>query len=173
MSVLTPKFRRAYEFTTSAAIEGGFSDIREDRGGRTMNGFTQRLYDGWRFTHGLPKRDVRLIEEEEKEQIAHDEFWVPAQCEPLPEPLCIAVFDMAFNSGPWNAKLTLQRALRVKQDGVIGEKTVRAAQDPEAMLRFLMKRAAFIQDIVLNDRSQVIFLEGWINRLLLLQAWRP
>ena len=170
---MTPAFRRAFEFTTSPAIEGGFSNHRDDRGGPTMNGYTQKLYDAWRVTHGLPRRDVRLIEDEEKELIAYDEFWVPANCEALPEPLSIALFDMAFNSGVWNAKITLQEALRVRQDGVVGEKTIKAAKQPDALLHFLMKRGAFIQQIILNDRSQAIFLEGWICRLLLLQAWRP
>lgn len=169
---MTPAFRRAFEFTFSPEIEGGRSNHANDRGGLTVNGFTQRLYDTWRTTTGRPKRSVDLIEEDEKAQIAYDEFWTPCNCEALPEPLSHAVFDMAVNSGSWNAKLTLQRALRVRADGVIGPLTLKAAKEaPDAVLAFLKRRGAYLQEVLLTRPDQVVFIEGWINRLLI-QAWR-
>lgn len=168
---MTPAFRRALDFTLSPDIEGGFSNHPNDRGGRTMNGYTQRLYDTWRATTGKAKRSVEEIEDHEKVQIAYDEFWTPCNCEALPEPLSHCVFDMAFNSGSWNAKLTLQRALRVRADGVIGPITIKAAKQPDAVLAFLKRRGAFIQEVILTRPDQVVFLEGWLNRLLI-QAWR-
>ena len=167
---MTPAFLRALEFTLS--VEGGFSNHPQDRGGRTQNGVTQRLYDVWRTTTGQPKRSVDLIEEDEKQRLAYDEFWTPCNCEALPEPLSHCVFDMAFNSGAWNAKLTLQRALRVRADGVIGPVTVQTAKKtPDAALEFLKRRGAYIQEVILTRPDQVVFLEGWVTRLLL-QAWR-
>jgi lysozyme family protein len=169
---VTPAFHRALSFTLAPEIEGGYSNHPKDRGGVTMNGYTQRLYDTWRTTTGRPKRSVELIDENEKVQIAYDEFWTPCNCEALPEPLSHAVFDMAFNSGTWNAKLTLQRALRVRADGVIGPLTIKAAKEtPDAVLAFLKRRGAFIQEVILTRPDQVVFLEGWFNRILI-QAWR-
>jgi lysozyme family protein len=167
---MTPKFRVALEKTLR--FEGGYSNHPQDLGGATHYGVTQKTYDTWRVTTGKPKRAVELIEEPEVEAIYHDNYWLPCNCEALPDRLAEVVFDMAVNSGPWNAKLTLQRALMVRADGVFGPVTLRAAKEtPDAVLRFLKRRGAFIQEILITRPSQVVFLEGWLNRLLD-QAWR-
>ena len=171
--MVTPAFLRALAFTTSPEIEGGYSNHPQDRGGPTNHGITQRTYDNWRTTTGKEKRMVDLIDDYEVSAIYHDDYWVPCNCEQLPEPLSIAVFDMAVNSGTWNAKLTLQRALNVKADGIIGPVTLRAAKaTPNVTLRFLEKRGAFIQEILYARPGQVAFLEGWIKRLLRLAVLR-
>jgi lysozyme family protein len=153
------------------AHEGGLSDHPLDAGGRTNMGITQRTYDTYRRTSGESARAVDDMTDREMREIYHDNYWLPCHCDDLPPPLARAVFDMAVNSGPWNAKLTLQRALRVKADGVIGPVTVAAAKHA-SVLPFLKKRAGFIQEIIADKPSQVAFLEGWINRLLD-QAWNP
>jgi hypothetical protein len=55
---------------------------------------------------------------------------------------------------------------------VIGPKTVAAARaaGPVGVLYFLKARGAEVQQILIDDPSQVANLEGWINRLLD-QAW--
>jgi lysozyme family protein len=168
---VTPAFRDALALTLEH--EGGFSDHPLDRGGRTYRGVTQKTYDAFRKTIGQDARPVELADEWEIERIYFDDYWAPCNCDALPVRLGQCVFDMAVNSGAWNAKLTLQEALRVRADGVIGPLTIRAAHaSPDASLRFLKKRGAFIQEIVSARPSQAAFLEGWINRLLE-QAWRP
>jgi lysozyme family protein len=152
-------------------FEGGLVDDPQDRGGRTNFGITQPSYDAWRKQKGLAARPVDQIEDHEVSGVYEDNYWTPCACELLPERLGQVVFDMAVNSGTWNAKLTLQRALRVCADGVVGPLTIKAAQDPDAVLRFLKLRGAFIQEIILTRPGQAHFLEGWINRLLE-QAWR-
>lgn len=165
---VTP-FERALDFTLSQRIEGGKSNHPLDRGGYTNNGFTQSLYDAWRVTTGKPKRSVDLIDDDEKIAIARDEFWLPCKCDQMPLPIAVALFDMAFNSGRWNAKITLQKALGVKQDGVVGAITIRAAHaTPNALLRYLQARGGYIQEVITERPSQVAFLEGWISRYLLL-----
>lgn len=162
-------FDRALAFTLG--VEGEISNDPADRGGLTNRGITQRLYDAWRTTTGKPRQDVRLITLEEITQIARDEFWEPCACGELPDDLAIAVFDMAFNSSPWNAKLTLQRALGFTGkdvDGVIGIHTLQAVKTtPDAAFEFLVARGAYIRDLCWRDPSQLKFLGGWINRLLL------
>jgi lysozyme family protein len=168
---MTPKFRKALEKTLHH--EGGLSDHPQDRGGRTNYGVTQKTYDAFRRTTGKPLRTVDLIEDHEITAIYYDNYWTPCACEALPDRLSECVFDMAVNSGPWNAKLTLQRAVMVRADGVIGPVTLRAIKEtPDVVLRFLKRRGAFIQEIIMTRPTQVAFLEGWINRLLD-QAWRP
>lgn len=166
---MTPAFLRALEFTLDPGIEGGYSNHPQDRGGPTNRGVTQATYDNWRARHGKPRRSVEMIEDAEVSDLYFEDYWTPCACESLPEPLSHAVFDMAVNSGTWNAKLTLQRALGVRADGVIGPITLREAKTAQnATLRFLIRRGAFIQEIIATRPSQVAFLEGWIKRLLLL-----
>jgi lysozyme family protein len=168
---VSPIFLKALEKTLG--FEGGYVNHPLDRGGATHYGITQKTYDAWRRTTGKPLQDVALISDLEVKAIYWSDYWTPCHCSELPEDLACVVFDMAVNSGPWNAKLTLQRALMVRADGVIGPMTVKAAHaTPNAVLRFLKRRGAFIQEILITRPSQVAFLEGWINRLLD-QAWRP
>lgn len=150
-------------------FEGGWSNALGDRGGPTNYGITQRTYDAWRVTTGQPGRTVELITDEEVKAIYFADYWTPCRCEEMPEALALAVFDMAVNSGVYNATLTLQRTLGVKPDGVIGPVTLKAAEQTEpaaAVLRFLKKRGAFLQDVIDAHPGDVRFLGGWISRLL-------
>lgn len=164
-------FDRALAITL--AHEGGVSNHAADRGGLTKWGVTQGAYDRWRARTGQAPRPVTEMSEAEMRAIYLEEYWRPARCEDLPEELALVVFDMAVNSGVERATRALQRVLRVTVDGVAGPETISAAHEagPTVALAFLKARAALYRDIVRDDPSQVVFLAGWINRLLE-QAWR-
>lgn len=158
-------FDRALEITL--AYEGGYVNNPLDRGGATNYGITQRSYDAWRKTTGQEPRSVDLIEDLEVRAIYLADYWMPCNCDSLPDPIAIALFDMAVNSGTWNAKMALQRAVNVRADGVIGDVTVRAVNaTPAVLLRLMKQRASVICDEVQERPSQTAFLHGWINRLL-------
>lgn len=164
---MTVAFSRA--LTQTLGFEGGWSNDPVDRGGPTNYGITQRTYDTWRLTTGQTGRTVELITDEEVRAIYFADYWTPCRCDEMPEAIARAVFDMAVNSGVMNAKLTLQRALGVKADGVIGPMTLRAAaqSDPAAaVLRFLKKRGSFLQEVIETRPANIKFLGGWISRLL-------
>lgn len=165
---MSAAFDKAHAFTLG--IEGLLSNRPGDRGGITNRGITQPAYDAWRVRHGMQKRSVTLLSDEEERAIYYEDYWVPCRCEELGTPLGAAVFDMAVNSGLWNAKLALQGALYVRQDGVIGEATLAASKvTPNALLRFLEARAALYRDDLMAHPSDVANLHGWINRLLRFQ----
>lgn len=150
-------------------FEGGWANAPGDRGGHTNYGVTQRAYDAWRITTGQAKRGVEYITEDEVRALYLADYWMPCRCEDLPEPLALAVFDMAVNSGVMNAKHTLQSALGVKVDGILGVVTIATAAATDArsaVLRFLRKRAGYIQDVIIAHPSDVAFLEGWVVRLI-------
>lgn len=168
MVTQTP-FDRALVFTLDKEVEGGLANVSGDRGGRTNHGVTQKTYDAWRLSAGRPRRPVDLIDLAEIYAIYHDEYWEPCACSQLPEALACCVFDMAVNSSPWHAKRTLQRALDVQVDGVIGPQTLNAARNtPDAVRRFLIKRGGFLQEVITLHPTDVQFLGGWIKRLLML-----
>jgi lysozyme family protein len=153
------------------AFEGGYANNPADRGGETNHGITQRVYDAYRKTTGQNARSVREIDDNEVREIYRTDYWNPCNCDALPAELAYAVFDMAVNSGVWNAKIALQHAVHVRPDGVIGPQTVEAAKDPGALLAFLKERAGYVVEILQTRPSQLVFAHGWINRLLE-QAYR-
>lgn len=165
-------FDDALAFTLG--VEGGEANDARDHGGHTYRGITQRLYDAWRSAKALPQQDVTLCTNDEERAIALEEFWQPCKCDQLPPVLAIAVFDMAFQSSPANAKKTLQKALGVPVDGVVGQGTIAAAQAAGAAgaLAFLKARAGFLVEDCIHDVSQLAFLHGWLNRILDLAARR-
>lgn len=147
--------------------EGGYVNSAIDRGGETNFGITWRTYDDFRASKGLPLRSVREITREEVEEIYRTRYWDEAGCEDLPWPVDVATFDAAVNHGPRQARVLLQRALRVTDDGVIGPKTLAAlakASEFDLFEDLLWTRLAFYRSISMGD--QLGNLRGWIARLL-------
>lgn len=152
--------------------EGGLVDRKEDRGGRTNFGITQRVYDDFNRHRGQPERDVKFIHESEVETIYYTSYWLPASCDKIPEPLDLLVFDFAVNSGVGRASKTLQSCLGVASDGKIGDKTIQAITDAvnnsafnALCLQYLTEREAFYDRVVAKDPTQQVFIKGWKNRL--------
>jgi len=152
--------------------EGGYSDRPADRGGPTKQGVTQAVYDTYRMTRSLPVRSVRDIEGSEVADIYKTQYWRPAGCDPLPDKLALCVFDSAVNHGVRKAKVLLQRALGVNDDGIVGPATISALNDAltyggEDVLvnQYLDVRGDFYDAIVANDPSQAQFIKGWHNRI--------
>ena len=147
------------------AHEGGFANHPRDPGGATMQGITQRVYDAWRRSQGRQARSVRHLEPQERDAIYHDQYWRAVRADDLPNGLAYAVFDFAVNSGPARAAITLQRILRVAQDGIIGNLTlaaVRARNDLIGLIReYQNARRAFVRRLSTYDT----FGRGWERRI--------
>lgn len=75
--------------------------------------------------------------------------------------------DWVWGSGSWGIKIP-QRILGLKQDGVVGPKTLAAvnAQEPEKFFKQIYAaRINFLDGIVQRSPSQKRFIKGWKNRL--------
>ena len=147
--------------------EGGVSNKEWDDGGLTNLGITQETLNTYRLSYpslstSFPT-DVRKLNHDQAATIYHDMFWCGAQCDRLPAPLAIAVFDYAVNSGPKRAIERLQRALRIKEDGVFGAKTADAANNcnvGEILDRLMRIRfMKWIEDDDFKDAGA-----GWLER---------
>lgn len=150
-------------------LEGGYVDHVSDRGGATNMGVTQRVYDQWRVKRGLLTRPVIEMTRAEAELIYWEDYWVPARCEEIPAEVRAIHFDLAVNSGVARAIKTLQACLGVKADGVIGPKTLEAllaSSGPLLKAVYVGQRLKWYASIVNRDRSQNVFLRGWVNRLV-------
>lgn len=148
--------------------EGGFVSHKSDRGAATNLGITQRTYTMWRNDHGGTYKDVRDITKSEAKAIYRANYWDAARCDELPEAVREIHFDAAVNHGPARANKLLQAAAGVDTDGVIGEQTMAAVHGMDGRLlkaRYVAARYAFYGDIINRDRSQLVFMAGWMNRM--------
>jgi len=152
--------------------EGGYSNHPSDRGGATMRGIIQSVYDLWRRAAGLPSAPVKEISDSDVREIYRRRYWILSKANLLPAPLDLIHFDTAVNCGTNGAAKLLQRSLGIKADGVIGPVTlaaVRSQTETGAEVKalcdeYIDRRDQRYRDIVAGRASQEVFLNGWLNR---------
>lgn len=144
--------------------EGGYVNHPADPGGATNKGVTQATYDAYRRSKGLiTRKTVKLISDEEVADIYKSRYWDAVKGDALPAGVDYAVFDYGVNSGPTKAAKGLQKALGLTQDGIIGPRTLAAAQeDPESVIKKLCAdRLAFLKRL----KTWPTFGKGWERRV--------
>ena len=135
--------------------EGGYVNDPRDPGGETKFGISKRAY---------PNVDIKSLTLDAAKAIYRKDYWGPAQAEALPACVAFDVFDMAVNSGVKTAIRTLQRALDVSHDGVLGPISLAAAQqaDPYRLkAAFNGERLELMTDLS-NWPSHG---KGWVRRI--------
>lgn len=144
--------------------EGGCDDDPHDHGGRTAHGIIQREFDGYCARKGIERRDVWAITPAEYTEIYHDQYWEP-WCDRLPAGLDYAFFDACVNAGPAAAARLLQRVLKVRVDGHIGEATLgrlsRVYNMEEFIHEYCDARRAFYRALAQFPR----YGRGWLARV--------
>lgn len=145
--------------------EGGYVNNPKDPGGETNKGITKAVYDAWRRKKGQPVQSVRLISDAEVHDIYKANYWDAVKGDNLPEGVNYVVFDGAVNSGPGQSVKWLQRALGVTDDGLIGPKTIAAANafpDKKKLVDAICaQRLKFLQSL----STWSTFGRGWADRV--------
>lgn len=158
--------RQNFEKSLAAVLkhEGGFANHPDDPGGATNRGITQAVYDAYRRRLGLSTRSVKLLADDEMRDIYRKQYWLAVHGDELPSGIDYCVFDFAVNSGPGRAVKHLQMALGVTADGIIGQITLRAAEesDPAVVIAGLCDRRLFF---LKNLSAWASFGKGWKNRV--------
>jgi lysozyme family protein len=156
----------ASNFTRALAAvrqdEGGNDDDKQDHGGRTSRGITQREYDAFRSLKDMASADVWQASDAEIDAIYHDSYWEPWG-DKFPVGIDYLYFDMAVNAGPHRAVVLLQRALGVADDGQIGVITLAALSkaDPASLIAsYSTAKKNFYKSL-----NQPRFTRGWLNRV--------
>lgn len=147
--------------------EGGYVHDKLDSGGRTNLGVTQRVWEEW-VGHPVSEADMKALTLEKVAPMYKMKYWNPSYCEKLPKGLDYVVFDFAVNAGTGRSVKTLQSAIGVLADGVIGPRTMAAINDAnpkELINKFSDARADFYQGIVTRKPDQARFIRGWLNRV--------
>lgn len=149
------------------AHEGGYVNHPKDPGGATNKGVTQRVYDSYRRNRGLDTRSVKQITRAEVHDIYKRQYWDMCNADDLPAGLDYAVFDYAVNSGPNRAVKDLQRVVKARVDGQVGEETIRkareaAAEDEVKLISDLCgRRMRFLRSL----KNWSTFGNGWNRRV--------
>lgn len=128
--------------------EGGWSNVPQDPGGPTMRGIIQREYTAYRQRKGLPNRSVRLIADDELQEIYRTGYWDPVRAEELPPGVDLVMFDYAVHSGPGRAIMSAQLAMGMPINGRMTSGLVVALQtaDPvQTVEKIMAERLAFLQ----------------------------
>lgn len=112
--------------------EGGYVNVKSDRGGPTKYGITHKTLAAHRGVTSVTASEVKAMTKEEAVEIYRRSYWSQSGGDILPSGLDYAAFDFGVNSGPSTAAKKLQAVLQAKKvylgaiDGHIGEQTVAA-----------------------------------------------
>jgi lysozyme family protein len=130
-------FDRAFDLTM--AFEGGeiVSNDPNDPGGLTKWGLSKKAN---------PDLDIANLTREQAKEIYLNRYWEPAECDPMPYPLDILVFDCAVNCGVGTAKQM------VKDAGF----------DP---LRYQLRRIGRYVDLCQKNPKLKTYFFGWVRRV--------
>jgi lysozyme family protein len=152
-------FATAFDRLVNPQHEGGYVNNPADPGGETRYGISKRSYPG---------EDIANMTLERAKQLYARDFWGPAGCDALPDLLKFEMFDLAVNTStpgkPATAIKILQQAVGSVADGILGPKTLMAAQtmDPAKALRRLQgQRLRYYAGLV----NWPAFGRGWVNRV--------
>jgi len=157
--------------------EGNYVKDKDDPGGATNKGITQKVYDKYRKHIEEDKRSVRAIADAEVEAIYFESYWNLGKCEDMPNKLALCHFDTCVNAGVKQSSKFLQRIIGAKDDGVIGPKTIKKLSDEkevseiELAKKFLNLRRDFYQSLVLKKPVLKKFLKGWLKRVNKLEEY--
>jgi lysozyme family protein len=143
--------------------EGGFVDDPRDPGGATNFGVTRGTLGHW-LGRVATVHEVRDLQRETAAEIYRAHFWHVVGCDQLPAGVDLILFDCAVNQGTTFAGRTLQTALGINADGIVGPRTIAAAQsdNPARLIRCIsaLRRERYVS-LPTFDR----FGRGWLRRL--------
>lgn len=157
--------------------EGGYVDDPNDRGGTTHWGVTAQTLGEWRHLgRSASRAEVQALTETEARTIYRARYieqpgftWAAIPYGPLQA----QVIDDGVLSGTYTATRTLQQALGVTVDGVLGPQTraaLRAADLPAVHRAYLRARVRRLLDIVVADPTQAEYIRGWVDRAIRVAA---
>ena len=145
------------------AHEGGYVHHALDPGGMTNLGVTQRVWEQY-VGHPVDEAEMRSLTKELVAPLYRKEYWDAVRGDQLPSGADYLAFDFAVNAGSFRSIKTIQRALNITADGVIGPVTLKAIQDTNAedfINNFTDAKESFYKGLA----NFPTFGRGWLNRV--------
>lgn len=154
-----------FEFALKQVLkhEGGFVNNPKDPGGMTNLGVTKAVWDKY-CGHVSTEAEMRALTPEVVAPLYKAQYWGQLG-DNLPKGVDYLYFDFAVNAGPSRAAKTLQTALGVVPDGIIGPKSLEAIKnaDPVALIdKFTNAKEAFYKSLPTFET----FGKGWMRRVI-------
>lgn len=157
-------------FARAKESKSGFVDDPDDRGGATVLGVTLGTFKNYMVKKGKPNmtvNDLKKLSYEDWLSILKSMYWDRWKADSINDQSVAEILvDWVWGSGKWGIVIP-QRILGVKEDGIVGPKTLEAVNsfDPPSFFQAVKsERIEFYHDIVKKTPSQQKFLNGWINR---------
>jgi lysozyme family protein len=142
-------------FAMLIGLEGNYTNHPADPGGETKYGVSKRAY---------PEVDIKSLTLDGAKAIYRRDYWNKLGMDSLPPEVIYSLFDCAVNSGINQACKLLQRAVGVKEDGVIGKVTIaqaRALSPLQLVVRLNATRLQFMTEL----KGWESFGKGWARRV--------
>ena len=132
--------------------EGGYANVKGDRGGETMYGVTIAVARANGYTGPMKELPMSVVETVYKTQ-----YWDPLKLDAeLSHAVAERLFDIAVNCGVSKAKAVYGRAVAAGAD-----------QDPNLLVRALtILQGEHYLNLATANITQRKFLKGWFNRLV-------
>ena len=143
--------------------EGGYVHHPLDPGGRTNLGVTQRVWEAW-VGYSVDEKEMRSLTKELVAPLYKSRYWDAVHGDQLPSGADYLAFDFAVNAGSFRCVKTIQRALNITADGIIGPVTIKAIQDANAedfINNFTNAKESFYSGLA----NFPTFGRGWLNRV--------
>lgn len=140
------------------SAEGRYSNHPADRGRETNYGFSQPFLESVNEDPPNSKREAKALLDKY--------FWHQGKGMHPVAHWCYV--DALFHHAPKSAAKCLQAGLGIKQDGVVGPVTRKAAQVIDVMefcRLYHARRCRLFVAICRADNTQYVFLLGWLLRL--------
>ena len=154
-------------------LEGGYVNHPLDRGGPTKYGVILTVWQ----EHGHDKdgdgdidaEDIKKLSEGDAKYIAKKIFWDYFLADLiLNQSLAEFIVDWGYNSGRKTVAKIVQRVVKATVDGIVGPQTVTAINcaDQELLFNALkIERKVFLNNIIKRRPEQIVFYDGWMNRV--------
>jgi len=134
----------------------------------TMKGITLSTFRSY-YGKGKTCADLKKLTDEQWDTIFIHGYWNKWSGDAInSQSIANLLVDWVWTSGTYGIKYP-QQVLGVKDDGVVGAKTIAAINDnpnqKELFQKLWNRRKKHFEDIAKRNPTQKKFLNGWLNRL--------
>jgi len=161
------RFEKIFDYLLK--VEGGYSDDKHDKGGKTKYGIIEE--EAREFGY---KGDMQDLTMDFAKNIYLKKYYLGNKLDKVAnDKVALSICDWAVNSGKngiKNAQIAINQLTNVNldADGIIGNKTLEALNtvDPEKFLEVYHNlQRIYYRSKVADDKTQENFLAGWLNRV--------
>jgi len=161
------RFERIFDYLLK--VEGGYSDDKNDKGGKTKFGIIEEEARDFGY-----KGDMQDLTIDFAKNIYLKKYYLGNKLDKvINDKVALSICDWAVNSGRngiKNAQIAINQLTNenLDVDGIIGNKTLEALNlvDPEKFLEVYHNlQRLYYKGKVEADKTQEDFLAGWLNRV--------